>query len=87
MYQQAQTLGTQHPGGGSPPTLDRPSLDQLGNEIAELSAHIHAATYRLLTLIREFDERGGWGDGFRSCAHWLNWRTGLNKGPPASRCG
>jgi hypothetical protein len=73
-------LGTQHPGGGSPPTLDRPSLDQLGNEIAELSAHIHAATYRLLTLIREFDERGGWGDGFRSCAHWLNWRTGLNKG-------
>ena len=62
------------------PTFERRSVDELGNEIAELSAHIHAATFRLLTLIREFDEREGWGDGFRSCAHWLNWRTGLNKG-------
>ena len=25
------------------------------------AAHIHAATYRLLCLIREFDTRGGWG--------------------------
>lgn len=55
-------------------------LDRLGNEIAELSAHIQAATYRLLVLIREFDARGGWGTGFRSCAHWLNWRTGLDLG-------
>ena len=35
-------------------------LDQLGDEIAELSAHLDAATARLLTLIREFDARGGW---------------------------
>jgi len=34
-------------------------LDRLGDQIAELSAHIQAATYRLLVLIREFDERGG----------------------------
>ena len=55
-------------------------LDHLGNEIAALSAHIQAATYRLLVLIREFDERNGWNTGFRSCAHWLNWRTGLEMG-------
>jgi len=55
-------------------------LDRLGNEIAELSAHIQAATYRLLVLIREFDARSGWNTGFRSCAHWLNWRTGLEMG-------
>jgi hypothetical protein len=55
-------------------------LERLGDEIAELSAHIQAATYRLLTLIREFDEREGWGDGFRSCAHWLSWRVGLDLG-------
>ncbi len=70
-----------------PPPSDRPAptpvalhdLDDLGNRIAELSAHIQAATYRLLTLIREFDQRDGWNtQGARSCAHWLNWRTGLD---------
>jgi hypothetical protein len=58
-------------------------LDQLGDEIAELSAHLDAATARLLDLIREFDERGGWGNGFLSCAHWLTWRIGLE--PRAAR--
>ncbi len=33
-------------------------LDHLGDEIAELSAHLEAATARLLDLIREFDARG-----------------------------
>jgi len=55
-------------------------LDRLGDEIAELSAHIEAATARLLALIREFDARGGWNGGFRSCAHWLSWRVGLDLG-------
>ena len=32
-------------------------LDRLGDEIAELSAHLDAATARLLDLIREFDAR------------------------------
>src|SRR5262249_45653295 len=27
-----------------------------------------------------FDTRGGWGHGFRSCAHWLTWRVGLEPG-------
>jgi hypothetical protein len=35
-------------------------LDRLGDEIAELSAHLEAATARLLDLIREFNARGGW---------------------------
>jgi hypothetical protein len=47
-------------------------LDQLGDEIAELSAHLDAATARLLDLIRQFDARGGWNCGFCSCAHWLS---------------
>src|SRR6266571_5973211 len=55
-------------------------LDRLGDEIAELSAHLDAATARLLDLIREFDARGGWGNGFRSCAAWLAWRVGLAPG-------
>src|SRR5262245_20103090 len=60
--------------------VDRLSLERLGEEIAELSAHLDAATARLLELIREFDARGGWGNGFRSCAHWLTWRVGLEPG-------
>jgi len=47
-------------------------LDRLGDEIAELSVHLEAATARLLDLIREFDAHGGWGNGFRSCADWLS---------------
>jgi hypothetical protein len=53
-------------------------LDRLGDEIAVLSAHLEAATGRLLDLIREFDARAGWRNGFRSCAHWLSWRVGLD---------
>jgi hypothetical protein len=56
-------------------------LERLGDEIAELAAHLDAATARLLDLIREFDARGGWGNGFASCAHWLAWRVGLALGP------
>src|SRR5262250_3825702 len=55
-------------------------LERLGDEIAELAAHLDAATARLLDLIREFDARGGWGNGFSSCAHWLAWRIGLELG-------
>src|SRR6266700_6545405 len=56
------------------------SLDRLGDEIAELSAHLEAATARLLDLIREFDARAGWNNGFRSCAAWLSWRVGYAPG-------
>src|SRR5882762_9285882 len=60
-------------------------LDRLGAEIAELSAHLDAATARLLDLIREFDARGGWNTGFCSCAAWLTWRVGLDRGAARER--
>ena len=60
-------------------------LDRLGDEIAELSAHLDAATARLLALIREFDARGGCNTGFRSCAAWLSWRVGLDMGAARER--
>ena len=61
---------------GGPPSDD----DPLGDEIAALCAHINAATYRLLTLLRVYDEEERW-QGCRSCAHWLSWRTGISLGP------
>ena len=64
-----------------PARLDEapPEVEALGDRIADLAARIQAATYELLVLIRQFDERGGW-EGFASCAHWLSWRIGLAPG-------
>ena len=54
-------------------------LDRLGDRIAELSSRIDAAIYELLCYLHQFNQQHGW-EGFRSCAHWLNWRTGLDLG-------
>ena len=56
-----------------------PNVEALADRIADLAARIQAATYELLVLIRQFDERGGW-EGFASCADWLSWRIGLAPG-------
>ncbi len=58
----------------------RAETDDLGEAIAALAARLHAATYELLVLLREFDERKGWNNGCLSCAHWLHWRTGIDLG-------
>jgi hypothetical protein len=66
---------------GPPSALER--LARLGDEIAELQAHLHAATHRMLERLREFDacfQEAGGGTGFRSTAHWLSWRTGIGLG-------
>src|SRR5947207_5731262 len=60
-------------------------VERLGDEIAVLCAHLDAATARLLDLIREFDARGGWNTGFLSCAAWLTWRVGLDRGAARER--
>jgi hypothetical protein len=53
--------------------------EALGEEIARVAAHLDAATHRLLTCLRRFDEGGGWHrQGASSCAHWLSWRIGLD---------
>ncbi len=50
----------------------------LGREIVDLCTHIHAATFRLLVRVREFDLAGGWQQpGLCSCAHWLNFQCGI----------
>jgi len=76
-------------GPTSGPDLDRrerstlsPSsaVEQLGEAIAQLAQRLHAATYELLVMLREFDAQSGWNNGFQSCAHWLHWRTGIDLG-------
>jgi hypothetical protein len=61
-------------------------LSRLGDEITEMAAHLTAGTCQLLELIQKFDEEGGWhGTGINSCAHWLNWRCGMNIGAARER--
>jgi len=58
-------------------TSAKVELEALGEQIAEMAAHIDAAMHRLLTAIREFDRKNGWyAQGALSCAHWLTWRVG-----------
>jgi hypothetical protein len=50
-------------------------------EITQLVGHLNSANHRLLTLLAEFDHRKGWADcATQSCAHWLNWKCGINIG-------
>ncbi len=65
----------------------RQSLRDLEAQITELTGHLNAATYYWLTLIAEFDRREGWGgDGATpSCAHWLNWKCGIDLGAARER--
>jgi hypothetical protein len=67
--------------------IPRQSLRDLEAQITELTGHLNAATYYWLTLIAEFDRREGWGgDGAtRSCAHWLNWKCGIDLGAARER--
>ena len=77
-----QTALSPSPDNFLPPVpCSQAHCEHLENQITELSAHIHAATYRLLELIREYDDSHGWaGPGLNSCAHWLNWKCGINLG-------
>jgi hypothetical protein len=58
---------------------DDRSIDDLDGAICTLARHLSAETYRMLVLVREFDDRLGYAKwSFRSCAEWLAWRCGLS---------
>ena len=62
------------------PTASQP-IAALESQITELAGHLNAANHRLLTLIAEFDRRKGWAASVtQSCAHWLNWKCGIDLG-------
>jgi hypothetical protein len=57
------------------------STNDLADQIVELAGHLNAAHYRFLSLIAEFDRRKGWNcRATRDCAHWLNWKCGIDLG-------
>ncbi len=57
------------------------STADLVDQITELAGHLNAANARWLSLIAEFDRREAWAEwSVKSCAHWLNWKCGLDLG-------
>ena len=59
---------------------DLPS-HELEDQLLTLNAHITAAVYRFLMVVRTLDARMAWAEvGMRSMAHWLNWRCGVDIG-------
>ena len=58
---------------------DLTPIDDLDQNIVNLCTRINAATYELLVMIREFDERVGFLQwGLENCAEWLAWRCDLS---------
>jgi hypothetical protein len=67
--------------GGMPITFSRNRNEQLADEITQLAGQINAASHQWLKLLAEFDNRNGWSDwATQSCAHWLNWKCGIDLG-------
>ena len=57
---------------------DLPSYE-LEDQLLTLNAHITAAVYRFLMLVRTLDARMAWAEvGMRSMARWWSWPTGGN---------
>src|SRR5712675_348634 len=57
------------------------TIDELAADICTLAGHLNAANHRWLLLVAEYDRRNGWSDGAtQSCAHWLNWKCGIDLG-------
>ena len=58
---------------------DLTAIEELDQNILTLCTRINSATYELLVMIREFDERAGWLQwGLDNCAEWLAWRCDLS---------
>jgi hypothetical protein len=55
------------------------SIDEIDIAICRLVRQMNAESYRMLMLVREFDDRFGYAKwAFKSCAEWLAWRCGIS---------
>jgi hypothetical protein len=61
--------------------ISNDALRRLEEQIGELAAQIQAATFRLLELLWRYDQQGAWASGgFKTCAAWFSWFTGIDLG-------
>jgi hypothetical protein len=63
------------PAANSYTSTDNRSVDELDAAIGRLVKQMNADSYRMLMLIREFDDRFGWKKwSCKTCAEWVAWR-------------
>jgi hypothetical protein len=61
------------------PSPENRSVDELDAAIGRLVRQMNADSYRMLVLVREFDDRFGWKKWtFKNCAEWLAWRANIS---------
>jgi hypothetical protein len=57
-------------------STDDRTVDELDDAIGSLVRQMNSECYRMLVLVREFDDRFGWKKwSFKTCAEWLAWRS------------
>jgi hypothetical protein len=67
------------PAADSYTSTDDCSVDELDAAIGRLVRQMNADSYRMLALVRDFDDRFGWKKWtFKSCAEWLAWRSSIS---------
>jgi len=55
------------------------SIEELDADIGRLVRQMNSECYRMLVLVREFDDRFGWRKwGLKTCAEWLAYRTDIS---------
>src|SRR5512134_2284489 len=55
------------------------SIDELDAAISRLVRQMNSECYRMLVLVREFDDRFAWKKwAFKNCAEWLAWRSEIS---------
>ena len=59
-------------------STDERNVDELDAAIGRLVSQMNADSYRMLVLVREFDDRFGWKKwSCKSCAEWVAWRCDI----------
>ncbi len=62
-----------------PPATDDRSIEDLSAAIVTLDRRMRSESYRMLVLVREFDDRFGFAKwSFGNCAEWLAWQCGIS---------
>jgi len=57
------------------------STPEIADRLTTMAGHLNAFNAEFLRTLAEFDRRRGWAEwGVKSCAHWLNWKCGLDFG-------
>jgi hypothetical protein len=67
------------PASDSNTPMTKRSVDELDVAIGRLVREMNSHSYRMLVLVREFDDRFGWKKwGYKCCAEWLSWRASIS---------